>query len=130
MASWILAELVRVFHQVKTTEAQDAVDALVERKLSLIWFPGTVRRVLDDKMSAADQTLILLHQGLAWVEEGNLLASVEYSSAGMYRKRVLEKLHKARMIEFDKAGARARISPKGSAYVEVAVIAPLMGLKK
>jgi hypothetical protein len=29
MASWILAELVRAFHAVKTTDAQAAVDALV-----------------------------------------------------------------------------------------------------
>jgi hypothetical protein len=130
MASWILAELVRVFHQVKTTDAQEAVDALVERKLSLIWSPGTVKRVLDHKMGAADQTLVLLHQGLAWVEESSLLASVEYSSAAMYRKRVLEKLHESRMIEFDKAGARARISPKGSAYVEEKIIAPQMNWKK
>jgi hypothetical protein len=130
MASWILAELVRVFHQVPIKEAQEAVDALSERKLSLIWDPGTVRRVLDDKMGASDQTLVLLHQALAWVEENSLFASVEYSSAPMYRKRVLDKLHKARMIEFDKAGARARISPKGSAYVEEKIIAPRMGWKK
>jgi hypothetical protein len=125
-ASWILAELVRVFHQVKTTEAQEAVDALVERKYSLIWSPGTVKRVLDHKMNAADQTLVLLHQALAWVKESSLLASIEYSSAAMYRKRVLEKLHKERMIEFDQAAARARISPKGGAYVEEKIIAPKM----
>jgi hypothetical protein len=130
MASWILAELVRVFHQVKTTEAQEAVDALVERKLSLIWSPGTVKRVLDDKMGVSDQTLVILHQSLSWIEEKSLLASVEYSSAAMYRKRVLDKLHRARMIEYDKQGTRARISPKGSAYVEETIIAPRMGWKK
>jgi hypothetical protein len=128
-ASWVMGELIRVFHHVSTVEAQGAVDALSERKLSLIWSPGTVKRVLDHKMNAADQTLVLLHQGLAWVDEAVLLASVEYSSAGMYRKRVLNKLHKARMIEFDKASARARISPTGSAYVEEKIIAPRMGWK-
>jgi hypothetical protein len=129
IASWILAEFVRVFHQIKTIEAQEAVDALVERKLTLIWSPGTAKRVLDHKMGATDQTLVLLHQALAWVEESNLVASVEYSSASMYRKRVLEKLHKERMIEFDKVAARARISPKGSVYVEDKIIAPKMGWK-
>ena len=53
--------------------------------------------------------------------------TVEYSGLAMYRKRVLEKLHKTRMIEFDKKGARAHISPKGSAYVEDAIIGPSMG---
>lgn len=130
MASWILAELVRVFHQVPTTEAQAAADALSERKLSLIWDPGTVKRVLDEKMGAGDQTLVILHQSLAWVDEESLVASVEYSSANMYRKRVLEKLHKTRHLEFDKTTKRVRISPKGSAYVEENIIAPRMGWKK
>jgi hypothetical protein len=66
---------------------------------------------------------------VGWVEEQSLVASVEYSSGAMYRTRVLEKLHKARMIEYDKAGARALISPKGSAYVEENIIAPRMGWK-
>ncbi len=128
MASWILAELVRVFHQVKTTEAEAAVDALVERKYSLIWSPGSVKRVLDHKMPAGDQTLVILHQSIAWVDESDLLASVEYSGASSYRKRVLDKLHKERMIEFDRAAGRARISPKGSAYVEEKIIAPRVGM--
>jgi hypothetical protein len=37
MASWAMAELVRIFHGVKTDEAQETVDALVERKSPLIW---------------------------------------------------------------------------------------------
>jgi hypothetical protein len=129
MASWVMSELARVFHNVSIKEAQEAVDALSERKLSLVWEPGTAKRVLDHKMGAADQTLIILHQSLSWIDEGSLLASIEYSSAAMYRKRVLEKLHKVRMMEFDKAGGRARISPKGSAYVEEKIIAPRMGWK-
>jgi hypothetical protein len=129
MASWILAELVRIFHQVKTSEAQEAVDALVERKLSLIWSPGTVKRVLDEKTSASDQTLVLLHQNMGWVEEGSLVASVEYSSAPMYRTRVLEKLQKARMIEHDKKAARARISPKRERLCRRKINAPRMGWK-
>jgi hypothetical protein len=52
MASWILAELVRVFHNVKTDEAQAAVNGLVERKTPLIWSAGTAKRVLDADMSA------------------------------------------------------------------------------
>jgi hypothetical protein len=129
MASWTLAELVRVFHQVKTTEAQEIVDGLVERKTPLIWSPGTAKRVLDTKLSAAAQTLLLLHQALGWVSESDLVKSVEYSNASVYRAKVLMKLHKARTIEFDKAAARAHISPKGSAYVEEKIIAPRMRSK-
>src|SRR5690606_29767773 len=37
IASWVMAELVRIFHNVSTKEAQDTVDALIERKTPLIW---------------------------------------------------------------------------------------------
>ena len=112
MASWILAELIRIFHNVKTSEAQETVDGFVERKTPLIWSPGTANRVLDNKLGAADQTLLLLHQALSWVPQADLVKSVEYSNPSAYRTNVLLRLHKARMIEFDKANARARISPK------------------
>jgi hypothetical protein len=124
MTSWIMAELIRVFHQVTTAEAQEAVDALSERKLPLIWSPGTSRRVLDTKMSATDQTLLLLHQSLSWADETSLFSSVESSTPSNYRTNVLEKLHKARLIEYDKAQKRARISPKGSGHVEKEIVAP------
>lgn len=127
MASYIVAELVSVFHQVSTAEAQEAVDAIVERKFALVWDAGQVKRVLDHEMKTSDQTLLLLHQASGWVAEKDLVASTEYSSVGMYRTRVLLPLHKTRMIEYDTSCARARISPKGSALVEEKVIWPRIG---
>jgi hypothetical protein len=129
MTSWIMGELIRVFHNVKTDEAQEAVDALSERKLTLIWSPGTAKRVLDTDLGAADQTLLLLHQALGWVSDGDLLASVEYSTMSSYKKNVLLKLHKARMLEYDQNANRARISPKGSAHVEEEILTPRLGWK-
>jgi hypothetical protein len=122
MASWITAELVRIFHNVSTQEAQEAVDALVERKLPLIWDTGSVKRVLDTGLNARQQTLALLYQSLGWVGDAELCNSVEYSNATVYRKNVLEKLHKERLIEFDKKNKRAKISPKGSAHVETKIL--------
>ena len=45
LASWVLAELVRIFHGVPIQEAQEAVDALAERKVPLIWQIGDMKRV-------------------------------------------------------------------------------------
>jgi hypothetical protein len=59
-AKWIMAELIRIFHQVDTTTATNIVDALVERTLPLIWEVGDNRRVLNPKMSMKDKTLALL----------------------------------------------------------------------
>jgi hypothetical protein len=130
MASWVLAELVRIFHSVTAAEAQEAVDALSERKLPLVWSPsGKLKRVLDTDLKTMDQTLLILHQSTGWVDEADLLKSVEYSSASLYRKNILVRAHKARLIEYDKDGKRARISPKGSAHVEIEIVTPRMALK-
>jgi hypothetical protein len=118
MASWVVAELVRIFHSVSTDEAQNAVDALIERKLPLIWEIEGVHRVLDSKMEAKDQTLLLLHQKINWVDDKDLSSWVEYSTLTNYRSRVLAPLHRSRLIEYDKKTRRARISPKGSKEVE------------
>ncbi|MCJ2051335.1 hypothetical protein [Methylobacterium sp. J-070] len=124
-ASWIISELIRVFHEVSTSEAQEAVDALSERKLPLIWSPGSgLRRVLDTDLSISDQALILLHQSVAWVSDDELCSSVEYSNPSAFRNKILGKLHVDRMIEYDKPHRRARISPRGSRHVEQVIIAP------
>lgn len=118
MSSWVIAELVRIFHNISTEEAQESVDALIERKDPVIWEVGDVRRVLDSSMSAKDQTLLLLHQRLGWTSDKDLAASIEYSSTAMFRSRVLDPLHGDRFLEFDREAGRARISPKGSRDVE------------
>jgi hypothetical protein len=83
-----------------------------------------LKRVLDTIMNAGDETLLLLHQALAWVDDTALFASVEYRNASAYRSKVLAKLHKDRLIEYNKVQKRARISPKGSAYVDKDIVAP------
>jgi hypothetical protein len=118
MASWVMAELVRIFHDVTTEVAQETVDALVERVTPLIWEVGTVKRVLVAGMSAKSQVLILLHHSTGWVSVMDLFNWVEYSNASVFRSSVLKPLHKARLVEFDAAGGRARISPLGTKLVE------------
>jgi hypothetical protein len=118
MASWILAELVRIFHQVTTDEAQLAVDTLIERKIPLVWEFEDTKRVLSPSMSKSDQTLVLLHRHSDWVQEGELVRWTEYTNSTVFRTKVLVPLHKKRLIEHDRDGARARISPLGTKEVE------------
>jgi hypothetical protein len=119
MASWVMAELVRIFHGVDVMEAQATVEALVERKTPIIWqIEGGVRRVLDPGMNAKDQTLLLLHHSTGWVSANDLFDWIEYSTLSNYRKNVLVPLHDDRRIEHDAAQGRARISPKGAKVVE------------
>lgn len=118
MASWLMAELVRIFHGTKTEEARETVDALVERKTPLIWEVEGLTRVLKPQMRAKDQVLTILHHTNGWVSEKSLCQSVEYSNPTMFRSSVLTQLHKDRLIEFDASKGRARISPLGSKEAE------------
>jgi hypothetical protein len=113
-----MAELVRIFHGVTTQEAQDTVDALVERKVPTIWEIGGVKRVLTTTMSAKNQVLMLLHHSTGWVAATDLFKWVEYSNPSVFRSSVLMALHKARLIEFDADQGQARISPLGAKQVE------------
>jgi hypothetical protein len=118
VASWVLAELIRIFHSVTILEAQETVDALVERKVPLIWQVGDVRRVQDAKMASRDQTLLLLNAKPGWMLEKDLASWVGYGSVPMYGSRILEPLHNDRLIEYDQIQSRAHISPLGSKMAE------------
>lgn len=122
MASWILAELIRIFHGISTNDAQEAVDLLAERKYPLIWHVEDIRRVLDPTMSKRDQTLLLLHGKISWALCQDLCKWVEYSSISMFRRRILKPLHDERLIEYDKNKDRARISPTGVRDVESRIL--------
>jgi hypothetical protein len=118
MASWVMAELVRIFHGVSTQEARDTIDALVERKSPVIWEVEGVKRVLDPGMNAKDKVQTLLNHSSGWVSETDLFKWVEYSNASMFRRTVLKPLHKERLIEFDVEKGRAKISPRGAQHVD------------
>jgi hypothetical protein len=117
MSKWVMAELVRVFHNVTTDEATQVVDALVERTVPVVWEvePGH-RRVLNPDLSKKDQALLLLFSATGWLSEGSLLRSLDNPSH--LRRDILQPLHDARLVELDKMGSRACISPRGIAYVE------------
>ena len=129
LASWILAELIRIFHGVSTKEAQEIVDALVERKIPLIWEIEDTKRVLDSKMSIRNQVLLLLSKASAWESEKDLVRWTEYSNATVFRSKVLGPLHDARFIEHDRKNERAQISPLGTREVEQKIINPRSGKK-
>jgi len=98
------------------------VDALVERKIGLVWEVDQIRRVLDPDMNKDDQTLVLLYSRPSWVPEKDLLNWVEYSNLTLFRSNILRALHKQRLIEYDSQERRARISPLGSKRVDQEIL--------
>lgn len=113
MSKWMVAELVRVLHNLPIDEASEVVDSLVERETPIVWKVGDQRRVLDTSMSMLDKTLVLLHAASGPVPESDLRSWVEHSNASAYRRDVLRRAHKARLIEYDQANALVYVSPLG-----------------
>ena len=58
---WVMAELVRMFHDTDVGTATAIADALVDRTLPIIWQVGEVRRLLDTALSDRDSVLMLLY---------------------------------------------------------------------
>ncbi|MCZ7597852.1 MAG: hypothetical protein M5U09_09145 [Gammaproteobacteria bacterium] len=117
-SKWIVAELVRVFHEVDTAEAARVVDDLVEKTVPVVWRVGSKKRVLDPSLSKKDQTLLLLYSVSGPVSERDLVSWVEHSNASTYRRDVLRRCHRARLVEYNEESGEVELSPTGIAYVE------------
>ena len=118
MASWVMAELVRVFHQVSLADAQATVNSLVERKHPIVWEQDGMRRVLDSSLSKADQSLLLLYSASGWIDEKDIVAWVEYTNVTQFRARILLPMHNSRLLEYDRKLRRVQLTPLGADDVE------------
>jgi hypothetical protein len=110
--SWIMGELVRVFHGVSTEEAQKLVNGLAERRVPLLWIGDDMRRILDPKISLRDQVLLLLSTAPGKVQSEDLLKWTDYKNSG-YFKKLLRDLHKQRMIELSGDESTMLLLPPG-----------------
>jgi hypothetical protein len=118
MAKWVLADLIRVFHNLDTAKATAAVEALVDRTVPIVWEVDGKRRVLDPKLSIDDQTLLLLYATPVAVTDRELCAWVDHSNITRYKDKVLQPAHDARLIEYDRKTGMVHLSPSGIAEVE------------
>ena len=113
MAKWVVAELIRIFHVTTTDQAAKIVDSLSDREMPIIWDTGEVKRVLDTKLTMLQKTLALLYSSMGTVNESDILASVEHSNPSAFRRDVLRKAHKNRLLEYDESAKTLQISPSG-----------------
>lgn len=123
VCDWIVCELVRIYHSLSLEEAQALVDALAERNLPDIWKVAGKKRVLRPNLSYRQQTLLLLYSepDVAVLSE-DLLAWTEHSRFRDYKRDVLLKLHKERLIEYDQETESIYISPLGIQEVEDTIL--------
>lgn len=122
MAKWIVAEFIRVFHELSVDEAAELVDALVEREVPLVWKVGGTKRVLDPSMTMRDRALLLLHGSPGPVAERDLVAWAEHSNASMFRRDILKVAHRQALLHYDPEARTVEISPRGVDHVETKLL--------
>lgn len=117
-AKWIVAELVRIFHNVDTAAATDAVEVLIERELPVVWKVGTVKRILATKLKMKEKVLLLLYSETSSLTEAKLVEWTEHSNSAVFRRDVLIPGHKERLWEYSKSSKSVTISPIGIRQTE------------
>jgi hypothetical protein len=95
------------------------------RQSPVIWEVGGKKRVLRTGLSAADEVLLLLYaESQMAVLTEDLFSWVEYSNASVFRRKVLQKLHNDRLVEYDTETELVHLSPTGVAKVEAELLRP------
>ena len=65
-----------------------------------------------------DKMLALLYSFKGAVTEKEMLDWLEHSNGSVFRRDVLKKAHKTKLIEYDGTAGTIELSPKGIIYVE------------
>jgi len=118
IVKWIMAELIRIFHTLSLSDAQDLVEKMVEKEIPIVWKISDKKRVLNTGLRFEDKTLVLLYSEYPKpTNEKNLINWVEHSNPTVYRK-ILSSLHKDKLVEYDRKSSSITISPKGIKYIE------------
>lgn len=117
MVNWVMAELVRVYHQLPIPDAQEIVDQLAVRKIPVVWELGKIKRVLNPKISMRDQMMLLIGACPASCSCEELFNWTDNPNRG-YLKKTLRELHKRRFVEISADETTVQILPPGSSHVE------------
>lgn len=110
ISSWIMAELIRVFHNTSTTQAQNAVDALTERPSPLVWAGDGTKRILDPTITLKTQVILLLASSVDPISFEIILEWTQYKNK-TYLRKLLTEMEKARQIYRTKEGTMQLLPP-------------------
>jgi hypothetical protein len=116
MVKWIVAELVRVFHDVPIIEAQTIVDSLAEVTLPMVWSEGNLKRVLDPNTPLKNQILMLVGSTPSKTKRTDLDRWIEPKTEG-YLLKALHQLHSARFVEFNQTDEEVQLLPPGAKFL-------------
>lgn len=118
-ADWIIVELIRIYHKLSLEEAQALINSINTKSIPDVWEINGKRRILKQGLDYKEKVLLLtytdLDNGIA-VED--MFDWTEHSNLSVFKKNVLQPLHKKGLIEFDKELNFIHLSPLGIKQVE------------
>ncbi len=114
--SWVLAEFVRLADALPPNQCQQIVDSLTQRRVPLVYTDADIKRVLDPKMSARDQVLVLLYAHGESVRDETLRSWIEYRNKSRFHTNILQALHRERLIEYREG--MCKLTPTGAGVAE------------
>ena len=117
MCSWVLGELIRVYHNTSIPNAQKIVDSVTSRKVPLVWEIDNVKRVLKPEIKLKDQMLLLISSSASKTKVDDLFKWIE-NSTKKYFLSTLRKMHSDRLVEISADSTEVSILPPGSMQVE------------
>ena len=121
-SDWIMAELVRLLHEVTIDEARALVESLTTKQIPLIWQIGDHKRVISPpgkKLEFTDKVLVLLYNAYPKsVSVKDLLKWTEYKNSTRFKRGILVKLHKSDLLHYDKVTGEVTLSSLGIKVVE------------
>lgn len=118
VCDWVMAELIRLYHDCSADEAQNIVDRLVKRSIPVIYDRDGIKTLLK-QMPYDEATLLFLHhEGEKDVPIGDLCKWVGYPNVTIFRDGILRKLHAEKKIYLDEKARLCRILPPGLQFVE------------
>jgi hypothetical protein len=118
MAKWIMAELVRVFHDTTTAEATAVVESLTERSIPILWTVGDRTRVLSPSLGTREKMLVLLFGSISPLQVRKVIEWLEYGNASRFRSKILLPAHRDDLVHHDNAHDTLQLTPLGTQFVE------------
>lgn len=112
IASWVLAELIRLYGSATDTETQAIINELALRPVPLVYEVAGTKIVLGNSILTSDKVLVLLSSEGGIADTTALARWSEYKNMTRFRSQVLKQLAAKKMIFLD--GETVHLLPAGS----------------
>jgi hypothetical protein len=117
--TWIMAELIRLYHQVPFEVAQAAVNRITEHHIPVIWAGGGSRKVLRTDLSYKEKVLVLLFFSESKAASlDQLFAECEHDRKRDFKSKIILPLHKDAFVHFNESSNSVHLTPLGIKRIE------------